>query len=238
MKRKIDYWREGARDGVPIGLGYLAVSFTFGIAAKNAGLTAAQATVMSMSNLTSAGQFAALGLITTGAPYLEVALTQLIINLRYCLMSFALSQKLPQSTPVGHRMLVAFGVSDEIFAVSAGYAGVLSPFYNYGLMTIGIFGWTLGTCLGVITGNILPARLLSAASVALYGMFIAVVIPPARTSKVLAGLVGISMLVSAGVSAAPVLRGISPGIRIVLLTLLLSGAAAVLFPIREEAGNG
>ena len=152
-------------------------------------------------------------------------------------MSFALSQKLPPSTPVGHRMLMAFGVSDEIFSVSVGYLGTLSPFYNYGLMTVGISGWTLGTCLGVITGNVLPARLMSAASVALYGMFIAVVIPPARDSKVLSGLVVGSMLASAVFAAAPVLREISSGIRIVLLTLLLSGAAAVLFPIREEGSN-
>lgn len=233
MKTNLDCWKKGVRDGIPICLGYLAVSFTFGIMCKNFGLSPFQSTLMSATNLTSAGQFAALGIIAAAGPYLELAVSQLIINLRYSLMSFALSQKLEPKTPYYHRFLMAFGVTDEIFGVSAGVPGRLNPFYSYGLMTLAIPGWAGGTFLGTALGGVMPERLLSAFSIALYGMFIAVVLPPARRSRVLLGVVSVSMLVSAVFSYAPVLRGLSPGLRIILLTLLIAGAAARLFPIKE-----
>lgn len=179
MKQKKKWFSHGLKDGVPIGLGYFAVAFTLGIAAKNIGMTAAQATAMSLTNLTSAGEFAALGIISAGASYGEMALTQLIINLRYCLMSCSLSQKIDPAAGIGHRLLTAFGVTDEIFGVSMGTKGRLSPFYSYGIMTAAVPGWTLGTLVGVISGSVLPGRILSALSVALYAMFIAVIIPPA-----------------------------------------------------------
>ena len=225
---------KGMKDGVPIALGYIAVAFTLGIAAKNAGLSALQSTVMSVTNTTSAGEFAALGLITSGATFLEMAATQLIINLRYCLMSCALSQRLDYKAPFWHRLLIAFGITDEIFGVSICADTPLLPSYTYGVMSIAIPGWALGTFLGTVSGSLLPARLLSALSVALYGMFIAVIIPPCKKNRVLTVLIAISMAISAAFSYLPVLDQISSGFRIIILTVMISGIAAVLFPINDK----
>ena len=227
-------WRKGVKDGFPIFLGYLAVSFTFGIAAKNAGLSCAQAVLISATNFTSAGQFAGLNLIVTSATYLEMAFTQLIINLRYCLMSSALSQKFDAKMPFWHRFIVAFGNSDEVFGVSVSAPGKLNPCYSYGLMSAALPGWILGTLLGVVSGGLLPARVISALSVALYGMFIAIIVPPARKSRIIAGVVSVSMLLSFLFAKLPVLRQISSGFRIIILTLVIAGAAAVLFPVADE----
>lgn len=234
MQRNLQQFRYGIKDGVPIGLGYLAVSFSFGIMAKSAGISTLAAVVMSFTNLTSAGQFAALGIIAGGAPYMEMAVAQLIINLRYCLMSCSLSQKLHPDMPFFHRFLISYGVTDEIFGVSVCREGRLSPFYSYGLICVAVPGWTLGTLLGAVSGDLLPAKLLSALGVALYGMFLAVVIPPARTSRVLAGVVLASMAASLLFSLIPVLSGISSGFKIIILTVVIAGAAAALFPVREE----
>ncbi len=234
MKQNRTWFFKGIRDGIPIALGYIAVSFTIGIAAKNTGLTAFQAALMSLTNNTSAGEFAALGLIASGASYMEMALTQLIINLRYSLMSAALSQKLSGNTPFFHRPLLAYGVTDEIFGVSIGVDGKLNPFYSYGVISVAAPAWALGTFLGVVTGNILSGQILGALSVALYGMFIAVIIPPARKNKVLAGLIAVSMGASLLFAYLPLVREISAGFRIIILTIVLAGIAAVLFPIKDE----
>lgn len=234
MNHNGTWFAKGIRDGIPIFLGYLAVSFTLGIAAKGAGLTAFQATLMSITNNTSAGEFAALGLITSGAAYMEMAITQLIINLRYCLMSCALSQKLDPQAPFFHRIIAAFYVTDEIFGVSISVDGKLNPFYTYGVICIAAPGWALGTCLGVVSGNVLPARILSALSVALYGMFIAVIIPPSRKNKILAGLIAVSMAASLLFTYFPLVREISSGFRIIILTVVIAGIAAVLFPVKDE----
>lgn len=238
MKNNAVQWKNGLRDGVPIFLGYFAVSFAFGIMAKKAGLTAFQAVFMSLTNLTSAGQFASLALIGSAAPYLEMAITQLVINLRYCLMSCALSQKLGSQTPLLHRFIVAFGVTDEIFGVSVCREGILSPFYCYGLMSMGIPGWSLGTLCGIISGGLLPERMVSALSVALYGMLIAVIVPSAKGNRVLGGLILISMTMSLLFSMIPLLSQISSGFKIIILTLLIAGTAALLFPIKETANEG
>ena len=177
--RKMDF-AAGIQDGIPICLGYIAVSFTFGIMAKNAGLSTWEAVLISLTNLTSAGQFAGLSLITASASYFEMAFTQLIINLRYSLMSCALSQKIDNHYPFFHRFLIAYGVTDEVFGVSVSRPGRITPWYSYGVMALAAPGWTLGTFLGVVSGNILPDRIVSALSVALYGMFISINIPPAR----------------------------------------------------------
>lgn len=229
------YFKKGFRDGIPVFLGYLAVSFTFGIAAKNAGLSSGQAVLMSLTNLTSAGQFAALDIIAGSASYIEMAFTQLIINLRYCLMSSALSQKLAARMPFWHRFLISFGVTDENFGLAVSVEGKLHPCYSYGLMAAAIPGWTLGTLLGVISGSLLPARVISALSVALYGMFIAIIIPPARKSRIIAGIVVVSMLLSLAFAKLPILSEISSGFRIILLTLLIAGAAALLFPVEDTS---
>jgi predicted branched-subunit amino acid permease len=236
MNRQIHFF-EGIKDGIPICLGYLAVSFTFGIVTRNFGLSVWEAVVLSATNVTSAGQFAGLSLIASAASYMEVIVTQFIINLRYCLMSAALSQKLDTHSPFLHRFLIAFGVTDEIFAVSIGKKEKLNPYYSYGVILVSVAGWVLGTFLGSTSGNILPARIISALSVALYGMFIAIVIPPARENRVLAGIVLLSMGLSFLFAKAPILRNSSSGFRIILLTLLIAGVAAWLFPVKDETAE-
>ena len=238
MSLRRSAFSKGMRDGIPIALGYFAVSFSFGIVAKKTGLSPFQAFSMSATNLTSAGQFAALGLISAAAAYLEMAATQLVINLRYCLMSCALSQKIDPKAPFFHRFLMAFGISDEIFGISIGQDGWLSPFYTYGAMSIAIPAWSFGTLLGVIYGGLLPERLINALGVALYGMFLAIILPPARRDKHIMGLVLLSMGLSAVFAWTPFLRDISDGMRIILLTILIAGGAAFLFPIKEGEVNG
>ena len=227
----------GIRDGIPICLGYIAVSFTFGIMAKNTGLTVFQAVLISATNLTSAGQFAALGIIGASSSYLEMAFTQLIINLRYCLMSCSLSQKFDEKTRFFHRFFVAYGVTDEIFAVTVSRPGKLRPPYSYGMIAISTFGWTFGTFLGIVSGSILPERVISALGVALYGMFIAIIIPPAKKNMVIRGIVLVSMLASLGFNYIPVLKDISSGFKIIILTVVIAGIAAALFPVKEDPGS-
>lgn len=234
MNDKRIQFQNGLKDGIPIGLGYLAVSFTFGIMAAGAGLTALESVAMSFTNLTSAGQFAALGIIAARAPFFEMAAAQLVINLRYCLMSCSLSQKLDHNMPFFHRFLISYGITDEIFGVSVCREGTLSPFYSYGLICAAVPGWTLGTLLGAVSGSLLPDRLLSALNVALYGMFLAVVIPPAKENRVLTGVILVSMALSLLFTVVPLLNGISSGFKIILLTVLVAGAAAYAFPVKEE----
>ncbi len=238
MDDKIQQYRYGLRDGVPIGLGYLAVSFTFGIMAGQAGIGVLAAVIMSLTNLTSAGQFAALGVIQSGAPFMEMAAVQFIINLRYCLMSCSLSQKMAPDMPFFHRFLISYGVTDEVFGVSACREGNLSPYYAYGLISVAVPGWTFGTLLGAVSGDLLPARLLSALSVALYGMFLAIVIPPARGSRVLAGVVAVSMAASFLFSVIPLLGGVTSGFKVIILTVLIAGGAAYFFPVEDEQRGG
>lgn len=224
----------GFRDGIPISLGYFAVAFSLGIAARNAGLTAFQAMLTSLLNNASAGEFAAFTLIGAGAGYVEVALMTLVSNARYLLMSCALSQKLDPDTPLLPRMLIGFDVTDEIFGVSIAFPGRLNPFYTYGVILAALPGWALGTYFGVLMGNALPARLVSALSVSLYGMFIAIIIPPARQSRVVAMFVIVSMALSGLLSAVEWFHFLSSGARIILLTVAISAVAAWKFPIREE----
>lgn len=234
LSKNTDFIWKGMKDGFPIFLGYLAVSFTFGILAKKIGLLPFQASLMSFTNLTSAGQFGALDLILTSAPYLEMALLQFVINLRYSLMSCAMSQKLEPKTSIIHRFIMAFGITDEIFALSVSVEGRLNPFYTYGMMMVAIPGWFFGTLFGVVLGNVMPVKLLSALSIALYGMFIAIIVPPARKNKVLTGLIIVSMLASTAFAFTPLLKEISYGFKIIILTIVLSSAAALLFPVKEE----
>ena len=229
------YFKNGLKNGMPIFLGYLAVSFTFGIAAKDAGVTSIQAILISATNLTSAGQFAAIGVIMSQASYIEMALTQLIINLRYCLMSSSLSQRFATDMKPVHRFLIAFGVTDEIFGVSSAYSEEnIPPAYCYGLIAAAFPGWVLGTALGCLSGSILPASVLSALGVALYGMFIAIIVPPTKNNKVLLGVVVISMLLSLVFAVTPILKEISSGFRVIILTLVIASAAAYFFPIKDE----
>lgn len=228
------WFLRGMRAGIPIGMGYFAVAFTLGIAARKTGLNVWQSGFMSATMLASAGQFAGFGVLASGAGYLEMAVTEIVVNLRYLLMSSALSQKVMRDKPFFHRFLMAYGVTDEIFAVSMGVEGRLNPCYMYGATATAAPGWVLGTVMGALLGMILPARAMSAMSVALYGMFLAIVIPPAKKSRIIAGVVVVSMAVSALFARLPGLNRISAGFQIILLTVLVAGAAAILFPVREE----
>ncbi len=225
----------GLKAGVPIGLGYLAVAFTLGIAARNAGLTAVQATLTSFLINASAGEFVGFSLIQAGAGYLEVAVMEAVANARYLLMSFSLSQKLRPETGLLHRLLIGWYVTDEVFGVSISAPGYLCPWYTYGAIALACPGWAVGTCLGVLMGNILPANVVSALSVGLYGMFIAIFVPASRKSRVVLGLVAASMAASFAFARIPALAALSSGLRTIILTLALSAAAATLFPIKEEA---
>lgn len=225
---------QGFRDGIPIGIGYFAVSFSLGIAARGAGLTAIQGFFASLFTNASAGEYAVFSLIAANASYLEVALVSAVINIRYLLMSCALSQRLSSNTSLIKRMLLGLCITDEIFGISIARPGNLNPFYSYGALLLASPCWALGTALGIIAGNQLPARIVSALSVALFGMFLAIIIPPARHNKVIAGFVLLSFAASYAASVLPMLSAMSDGTRILLLTVVLSAAAAALFPIKPE----
>lgn len=235
MNNKNSYWlKKGITNGIPIALGYFAVSFTLGIAAKNAGLTALQAALASITNHASAGEFAGFTVIATLGTYFEIMLMTLIINARYFLMSCSLSQKFDAKIPFFHRLFMGFFVTDEIFGLAVSVPEKLNPMYIYGLALVASPGWTIGTYLGVVFGNILPANVVSALSVGLYGMFLAIIIPPARKDKIIAGVVASSMAVSFACTYLPIVKNIASGTRIIILTVAISLIAAVLFPIKED----
>lgn len=232
-----DTYLRGMREGIPVMLGYFVVAITIGIAARKANLTVDQAAVMSLTNLTSAGEFASFAIIAAGAPYLEMLISQAVINLRYCLMSCALSQKVDTNMPFYHRLIMACGITDEIFGLSISQKGKLDPWYTYGVMTVAIPGWTLGTVAGILSTGALPASVLNAMNMAIYGMFIAVFMPAARDNRILLPIIFVSMGASAVFHMLPVFDFISSGMKIIILTLVISLAAAVLFPVSEEGGS-
>lgn len=238
MTDRLKWYKKGVKDGIPICLGYFAVSFTLGIMARKNGLTAFEAMLTAALTNASAGGFAGFELIGASAPYWQMALMQLVVNARYLLMSCALSQKFSPKTGVLHRSLVAFDVTDEIFGISIAQKGYLNPFYNYGAMTVAIPGWAVGTFLGVIMGNILPSRLVSALSVGLYGMFLAIIIPPAKKNKVVAGCITAAFILSFAFSVLPFLKAIPSALRVIILTVAISLFAAILFPVKEEEDYG
>ncbi|RKJ42809.1 branched-chain amino acid ABC transporter permease [bacterium 1XD8-76] len=229
------WYRKGLRDGIPIAMGYFAVAFTLGITAKNIGMTPVQAAVSSMLLHASAGQYAAMTVIASGTGYLEMVMTTLIVNLRYLLMSCALSQKAGSEMRMGHRMAVSHYITDEIFGIASAVEGKLNPFYNYGAASVAGPGWTAGTFLGALLGTALPDRIGRAFGVALYGMFMAIIIPPAKKSRIICGIVAASMLVSYLFSVLPVAKEISEGFKIIILTVVIAGFAAWKFPVHEEA---
>ncbi len=228
---------EGMRDGVPIALGYFAVSFSLGIAARKAGFTPLQGFLASLLNNASAGEYAAFALIMTNASYLEVAVITLIANARYLLMSCALAQRFAPDTPIWHRFVIGYDVTDELFGITIARPGNLDPYYTYGAILLAAPAWASGTALGIIAGNLLPLRAVSALSVALYGMFLAIIIPPARKSRIVAALVAVSFALSFACNYLPVIASLSDGTRTILLTVLISGAAAVLFPVKDQEAN-
>ena len=222
----------GLRDGLPIGLGYLAVAFSLGIVAKNAGLTPVQGFIASFFNVASAGEYALFTSIQAAASYLEIAIITLVVNARYLLMSCALSQRFDPKTKLIHRFLVGFGITDEIFGISIARKGYVEPFYNYGAISVPL--WSIGTSLGIIAGNFLPARVVSALSVALYGMFIAIIIPPAKKSLTIAIAVVVSMVASYICTIAPLVKDLSGGTRTIILTVVISAIVALIKPVQDE----
>lgn len=226
---------EGLKDGVPIALGYLSVSFSIGIMALASGLNVFQGALMSLTNVTSAGQFAGIAVIASGGTLLELILTQVIINLRYALMSLSLSQKLPEKMPLWQRMAVAFANTDEIFAVAMNHAKSLTFPYMVGLQSLPILGWTLGTVLGAIAGQVLPTAIGSALSVALYGMFIAVVVPVATKIRPVLWVVVLAAFFSCVLYYVPLFSDVSTGISIIICTILASVIGALFFPVPQES---
>lgn len=224
----------GLKDSVPIALGYFSVSFSFGIVALQDGLSVLQAVLTSLTNVTSAGQFAGLGIIAAGGTVFEIILTQFIINLRYALMSLSLSQKLSKDMKFWHRLVIAFANTDEVFAVAMTHNKDLTIKYMLGLQIPPVLGWTMGTAVGAIACNILPKSLCTALSIALYGMFIAIVIPVAKKSRPVMVVVLIALLLSCVIYYIPALDVISAGISIIICTVAASAAGAWLFPIKEE----
>ncbi len=232
MSARAEFAR-GAKDGLPIMAGYFAVSFTLGIAARNAGLSAFQAGLASFLLNASAGEYAAFSAMAAGAGYIEAAFMVLVANARYLLMSFALSQKLAPTTPLWKRLVVGYDITDEIFALAISRSGFVAPAYIFGAMSVAIPGWAVGTYLGVAVGNLLTPGLLSALSVGLYGMFLAVILPPARKDRVLLGLILVSMALSFLARTLPGLTFLSDNMKTIVLTVGISLLAAILFPIRE-----
>ncbi len=225
--------QEGVRDGMPIALGYFVVAFTLGIAARNAGLSPFQGFLASFFNNASAGEYAAFIVIAADRPYLEMALITLVANARYLLMSCVLSQRFSPDASIWHRIFVGFDVTDEIFGISAARPVPLDPYYNYGAMLVALPGWSVGTAVGIIAGNALPAAVVSALSVALYGMFLAIIIPPARKNRVIGMFVAIAFAASFAASVLPVVSELSGGTRTILLTVILAAVAAAKYP-RDE----
>ncbi len=228
----------GLRDGVPIAAAYFAVSFALGITAGKIGFSVFQAFVASFTNNASAGEYAAFSLIAAGTSFAEVATVELITNARYFLMAATLSQKFSSDTPLCHRFLVGFGLTDEIFAITVAREGALAPYYNYGAMSFAIPAWATGTALGVFAGDILPGVAVSALSVALYGMFLSIIIPPATKNKTLAVVVGVSFVLSTLFGKLDMFDGISPGIKTIILTVAISLAAAVIKPVGDGKEEG
>ena len=237
MADRKHWFLKGMKDGIPIMLGYFAVSIALGISARNAGMTAAQATLASALIMASAGQYIGFTLIAAGASYLEVMVMEAIANARYLLMSTALSQKVDPKLPLRHRMLMGLWITDEIFGVSVSVEGKLNPYYNYGMAAVATPGWALGTLAGVVLGNVLPVRVVSALSVGLYGMFMSIFVPPAKKNRVIAALVLLSFAASYAFNALSWFSGISSGMKIIILTVAISLGAALLFPVKEESDH-
>ena len=234
MEKETNSFSQGLRDGMPICLGYLSVAFAFGIFTVSHGLTAWEAVMISMTNVTSAGQLAAVPIIAGGGSLFELALTQFVINMRYSLMSVSLSQKLGKSVRLIDRFLISFVNTDEVFAVAISKGAPLGRKYLYGLTLTPYLGWSLGTLLGAVAGNILPEMLTSALGIAIYGMFLAIFIPAMKKSRPVTVVVLVSVALSCAFAYLPLLQNVSSGFVIIICALAASAVGAVLAPVEEE----
>lgn len=227
---------KGFRDGLPIGLGYLSVSFAFGITAVKMGIPVIAAILISMTCVTSAGQVAGITAIASGGGFVEIALAQLIINLRYSLMSLSLSQKLCRKYSLFHRLTTSFGVTDEVFAVASARTEKVTPPYMYGLITLPYIMWSAGTALGALLGGILPDFVTSALGIAIYGMFIAIVVPPARRFKGVLVVALMAAALSCAFKFLPFLDFLG-GFSVIICTVIAAAAGALIFPRPVEDGE-
>ena len=225
---------EGMETGIPIGIGYFAVSFTLGITAANCGFSAFQGFFASMTTYASAGQFMGFTLYAAKAGLIQLVLMMFIINARYLLMGVALNQKVREGTPLLQRIVIGASITDEIFGVTIARPGFAHPYFSLGVMSIALPMWSIGTALGICVGNILPASAVSALSVALFGMFLASIIPPVKKDKVIGVFIAISFAASYACSRIPAAAEISSGNRTIILTVVISAAAAVIFPRKNE----
>lgn len=226
---------QGFRDGIPIALGYFAVSFSLGIYARRIGFSALQGFWVSILNLASAGEYALFECVASSAPLLETAFVIFVVNARYMLMGCALSQKFSPSTPFFHRFLVGFPLSDEIFAIAIARENY-EPSYSYGAASIAAPLWAIGTAAGVIAGNILPDFIVRALAMSLYGMFLAIIVPSAKKDKTLAFAILVSFAASLLFSVLPLLSALSSGMKTIILTISISAVLAVVKPVvpKEE----
>lgn len=227
-------FKEGIRDGLPICLGYISVSMAFGLFAVKAGIPIWAAILISLTNLTSAGQFAGTNLLLAHSTYVELMLTTFIINIRYFLMSLSVSQKVDRGFGLKERLLTSFGVTDEVFAVSMQRRSELSFSYMLGLIGTPILGWTGGTIIGAVATSLLPASLTDAMGIALYGMFIAIIVPPAREQKNVLFAIVLAIMGSYAFAYIPALSVFSGGWSVIIITVVVSAIAACLFPIPKE----
>ena len=224
---------DGFKKGIPIGLGYISVSITFGMIATRGGIDILDAVLISMTNLTSAGQFAGVDLILSGAMYLEIALTTFIINIRYSLMSFAISQKL-QKTSLIKRMIIAFGITDEAYTLASVEKGSISDKFMLGLITFPYIGWALGTFIGAVSTEFMSLELQDALGIALYGMFLAIIIPAGKKDKGILKSVILAGILSVGFFYLPILNKVSSGFALIICSLLAAHIMAKIMPIKEE----
>ena len=233
MNKKQEFM-QGIKDGIPICLGYFSVSMAFGLSVVSNGMPVWSAVLTSLTNVTSAGQFAGTNLMLAGAPFIEIIMTTIIINMRYFLMSLSVSQKVDAKMTLKQRLMVSFGITDEIFAVSMQRKGALTAIYMAGLILTPVFGWTMGTLTGAVASSIMPAKLSAAMGIALYGMFIAIIMPDARKEKSVLITIILAILFSLAFTYLPLLKQLSSGWVIIIITIIVSAIAATLFPIKIE----
>lgn len=222
----------GILSGIPIALGYLSVSFAFGIQAVGAGLTGIQAAVISLTNLTSAGQVAGVEVIASSGSLIEMAVVQLTINIRYALMGISLSQKIDSAFTLPHRLVASFGITDEIFAVCSTNKEPITSFYMYGMIMIALVGWVGGTLIGGFAGMVLPSGITAALGIVIYGMFIAIIVPPASQQRNILFAIVISALMSIGCRC--LLPDLSNGFCIIICAVSASILSALFFPKKDD----
>jgi len=230
----LNTYKKGLLDGIPICLGYISVSFAFGLMATKSGLQILSSVIISMTNLTSAGQFAGLEIIKSNGSLIELTIAMFIINIRYMLMSLSLSQKIDSKTGTLKRLLMSFGITDEIFAVSMQQPKNISFRYFLGLMTLPYLGWSSGTFLGAFASSVLPELIRQSLGLAIYGMFIAIIVPPARKSKPVLNVIIVAALTSIVLHITPVLKELSGGWQIIISTVIAAGVGAFLYPKEDE----